>query len=83
MTCKDFYFPANVPRIFTSNATGPQAFHSDLPADPWLVSDEVRASWPADVKAVFKRTCFALVQSTLVPDDLRVEHQKRRRSGEA
>ena len=83
MCPKDFNFPANVPRIFTSNAMTPMEFLANLPTDPWSMSDETRCMLNAEVKAVFKRTCFALVTHSMVPDEVRAEHQKRRRRGDA
>ena len=79
---KDCCFPANVPRVFTRNATSPEDFHGELLARPWGVSDEARCSWGAGVKAVFRRAWFALVEPSMVSGKVRAEHQKRRRSGD-
>ena len=37
----------------------------------------------SNVKATFKRACFAQVTHPPVPEDVRVEHSKQRRAGVA
>ena len=79
---KDFPFPANMPRIFSSNAKNPHTFHSALPVDPWSLSDEQRTRLDCDVKAAFKRSCFAMATRLMVPGDARGLRQKTRRVGD-
>ncbi len=79
---KDLCFQPNTPRVFTSNAVNPSEFHKGLPPDPWGMSAVARRGLCSNVKAAFKRCCFAHVARLLVPDDARASHNKHRRVGD-
>ena len=79
---KDLCFQPNTPRLFTSNAANPSEFHKGLPPDPWGMSPVARRGLCSNVKAAFKRCCFALVTHLLVPEDVRAAHHKHRRVGD-
>ena len=76
----DFVFPANSPRIFTSNALNPNDFHSALPVDPWNMTQAARIALAPNVKATFKRACFAVVTHPMVSYEVSESHAKSRRS---
>ncbi len=79
---KDLCFQPNTPRVFTSNASNPSEFHKGLPPDPWGMSPVARRGLCSNVKASFKRCCFALVTRLLVPEDARAARHKHRRAGD-
>lgn len=76
---RDVSIPSDAPRVFTANAQEPCEWHCDLPSDVWSTSDAIRSNYSMHVKAVFKRTCFALVEHSLVPDAVRQTHDAKRR----
>ena len=78
---KDFAFQPNIPRIFTSNAMDVSEFHKALPAYVWSLTAEKRRALQPNIQAAFKRSCFALVQRSLVPIDVQDAHSKARRLG--
>ena len=75
----DFVFPANSPRIFTSNALNPNDFHSALPVDPWSMTQAARIVLAPNVKATFKRACFAVVTHPMVSYKVSEPHATSRR----
>ena len=75
----DITFSAGQARVFTSNAMCPFDWHPKLPADVWVMSDASRALLSADVKAVFKRCVFVVVEGSLIPQALRVSFAATRR----
>ncbi len=79
---KDLCFQPNTPKVFTSNAANPSEFHKGLPPDPWGMSAVARKGLCSNVKATFKRSCFAHVSHLLVPEDVRAAHNKHRRVGD-
>jgi hypothetical protein len=78
---KDLVLAADQPRIFTVNAATPQAWHRALPAEPFNCSDASRMALDFNVKAAFKRCCFAFVGHSLVPQAARHYHQQSRHAG--
>ena len=76
---KDIVIDENEPRCFTSNAANPSEWHDGLPGDVFVTSDFVRAGYPAGIKAVFKRTVFAHVQSSIISEEMRNCHAIKRR----
>ena len=72
----DISFHLNQPRIFTSNAWGPHSWHRDLPPMVFTDSPRMRQSYEADVKAVFKRVVFAQVNTCLISQEMRDNHQR-------
>ena len=76
---RDIQLDENEPRIFTANAKEPSEWHSDLPEDVWSTSDSVREKYDMNIKAVFKRTCFAFVKHSVVSQNLRDDHDVKRR----
>ena len=78
---KDLAFAADQPRIFTANAENPKGWHKALPADPFFSSsDASRLALDFNVKAAFKRCCFACVEHSLVSQRARDVHQQARRN---
>ena len=78
---KDLVFAADQPRIFTANASNPKGWHKALPADPFFSgSDADRQALDFNVKAAFKRCCFAFVGHSLVSQGARDQHQQVRRT---
>ena len=73
--CNDIKFHQNQPRILTNNAKTPFGVHPDLPIDPFQGSDDIRSEYEPDVKAVFKRTCFAHVDVSLISQEMRDAYQ--------
>ena len=80
---KDFSLAANMPRLFTTNAANPHEFHNALPVDPWGITNAARVALCRNVKAAFKRSCFAQVTHCVVPSDIRQSHNKSRRLAQA
>jgi hypothetical protein len=79
---KDLVFAADQPRIFTANAANPHGWHKALPVDPFFSgSDATRLALDFNVKAAFKRCCFASVGHSLVSQAAREQHQNARRTG--
>jgi hypothetical protein len=79
---KDLVFAADQPRIFTANASNPHGWHKALPVDPFFSgSDATRLALDFNVKAAFKRCCFASVGHSLVSQAAREQHQNARRAG--
>ena len=72
----DVSFHHNQPRIFTSNALSPHQWHRDLPYNVFSDDSVVRKTYYPDVKAVFKRVMFAEVQTCLISQAMRDEHQR-------
>jgi hypothetical protein len=79
---KDLVFAANQPRIFTANASNPNDWHNALPAHPFNGSDVSRLALNFNVKAAFKRCCFASVEHPLVSQAVREQHQNAHRAGD-
>jgi hypothetical protein len=77
--CNDITFSAGQARVFTSNAMCPFDWHPKLPENIWVMSDASRALLAADVKAVFKRCVFVVVESSLIPQALRASFATTRR----
>ena len=76
---RDIVIDENEPRCFTSNASNPSEWHDGLPADVFLTSDVLRRSYSASIKAVFKRTVFAHVQSSIISEAMRIGYAIKRR----
>ena len=78
---KDLTFATEEPRIFTANALNPCQWHKGLPTDPFFAcSDASRRALDLNVKAAFKRSCFAFVGHALVGEASREQHQRARRN---
>ena len=76
---KDLVFASEEPRIFTANALNPCQWHKGLPTDPFFAcSDASRRALDLNVKAAFKRSCFAFVGHALVGEAAREQHQRAR-----
>ena len=68
------------PRIFTCNGSTPKEWHFQLPSDVLTtMTDSERKSLSPDIKAIFKRVCFAHVQTCVVPVPLRQEFHASKR----
>jgi hypothetical protein len=80
---KDLVFASDQPRIFTANAATPHEWHRSLPPNVFDMSDNDRAGLDFNIKAAFKRCCFAFVGHAIVPAEAREQHQQARRSGSA
>ena len=76
---KDIVIDENEPRCFTSNASNPNEWHDGLPADVFITSAAVRVGYTAGIKAVFKRTVFAHVQSSIISEAMRTGYAIKRR----
>ena len=77
---RDAKFLEHQPRIFTSNASSPSLWHACLPSGVFESSNEARNALNADVKACFKRICFAEVTVSLITDEARARHEATRRA---
>ena len=53
-----------------------------MPVGPWGITNVARLALAPSVKAALKRACFAVVTSSVVPDDVRSAHNKPHRLGE-
>jgi hypothetical protein len=80
---KDLVFASDQPRIFTANAATPHEWHRSLPPNVFDMSDSDRAGLDFNIKAAFKRCCFAFVGHAVVPAEAREQHQQARRAGSA
>ena len=76
---RDICFDVDQPRAFTSNAGNPHEWHQGLPDQVKEVSNDTRKSYQPDIKAIFKRTCFAHIQHSLIPQGMRDAFEARRR----
>ena len=76
---RDIKLDENQPRTFTTNALVPNEWHDSIPKDVFETSDVVRAAYDAHIKAIFKRTCFAVVTRSLISDDMRRAYDSKRR----
>ena len=74
---KDIQLAAFQPKIFTANAMVPSQWHPTLPHDLFTTSDECRANFGADTKAVGKRIAWAFVHSPLIPEATREAYARR------
>ena len=72
----DISFYHNQPRRFTSNALGAHEWHRELPYRVFSDDPIIRKNYCPDVKAVFKRVMFAEVQTCLISQAMRDEHQR-------
>eukprot|EP00971_Amphidinium_carterae_P258655 5133816-Amphidinium_carterae.1 len=72
---KDIVLDERQPRIFTTNSTQPSEWHSQLPVDVLEMSANRRKDYNAHVKAIFKRTAFARVTHSLIPEEIRKAFQ--------
>jgi len=78
--CNDIAFKSEQARVFTTNSLTPHGWHPGLPQDVWVMSDATRALLPPNVKAVFKRCLFGLVEQNLIPVSVRTAHAERKRA---
>ena len=78
---KDLVFASEQPRIFTANAATPHEWHRSLPQNVFEMTNDTRAGLDFNIKAAFKRCCFAFVGHAIVPAGAREQHQHARRSG--
>jgi hypothetical protein len=78
---KDLVFASDQPRIFTANAATPHEWHRSLPQGVFEMPDATRAALDFNIKAAFKRCCFAFVGHAVVPMEAREQHQQARRAG--
>jgi len=76
---RDIKLDENQPRSFTTNALTPHEWHNSIPVDVFETSDAVRVKYDTHVKAIFKRTCFALVTQPLISEEMREAHDAKRR----
>jgi len=74
---KDIKIPQGAPRCFTCNASEPSGWLPLIPQGLFTMTDAMRQDLPADVKAVLKRTAFAHVSVSVVPQPLRDEYHAR------
>jgi len=74
----DIAFHPNQPRCFTSNAMNPNQWHGTLPENPFIETDSTRKTYAADIKAVFKRVCFAHVNVSVISQQTRDEYHASR-----
>ena len=75
----DIHFEANMPRVFTCNASDPHTFFPTLPVGVWEMSAHTRAHLSADIKAVFKRCVFCAIDRSVVPQVVREAYDVERR----
>ncbi len=78
--CNDIAFKAEPARVFTTNSLTPHGSHPALPPDVWVMSYATRALLSPNVKAVFKRCLFGLVEQNLIPVATRAAHADSKRA---
>ena len=77
MFTKDIQLAANQPRIVTSNAMNPNEWHPVLHPDLYSMDDRMRLTLSPDAKAVGKRTAWASVEVSLIPQAMRDAYNRR------
>lgn len=75
---RDAKFLEEQPRIFTSNAATPHLWHPDLPSGVFESTHEARKVLPTDVRACFKRLCFAEVFISIIKEEARDMYETSR-----
>ena len=66
------------PRIFTSNALTPNAWHPELPLGVFEMTESQKKGLSADIKAVFKRVAFGVVSRSVISEADRLAFGARR-----
>ena len=77
-TCyKEAILAVNMPRIVTANAMTLGGWRPALPGSLFTVDNITRLSMHPDAKAVGKRTAWAYVDASLIPQGMRDAYNKR------
>ena len=75
--CKDILLAVNQPRIVTANAMRPGDWHPALPDNLYTMDNNARLSMSPDTKAIGKRTAWAFLDVSLVPQGMRDAYNRR------
>ena len=75
--CKDILLAVNQPRIITANAMRPGDWHPALPDHLYNTDNVDRLAMHPDTKAIGKRTAWAFVDVSLIPQGMRDAYNRR------
>ena len=67
----------NMPRVVTANAMAPGGWPPALPDDHFAVDNNTRLRMHPDTNAIGKRTAWAYVDVSLIPQGMRDAYNRR------